>query len=96
VASALVGQALMAAAMQRGSGTVTTAAMDSVSVLLASVVGLVLLGDEIVAGRLGWVVGGLALVLCAVIVMAAVQPHGGGERPVAVEPTEVEREATSG
>jgi drug/metabolite transporter (DMT)-like permease len=96
VVSALVGQALMAAAMQRGSGTVTTAAMDSVSVLLASVVGLVLLGDEIVAGRLGWVVGGLALVLCAVIVMAAVQPHGAGERPVAVEPTEVEREATSG
>lgn len=101
VVAALIGQALMAAAMQRGSGTVTTAAMDSVSVLLASVVGLLLLGDEIVAGRLGWVVGGLALVLCAVIVMAAVQPHGAGAAVVADagagrERGDVERKATSG
>lgn len=76
VVSALVGQALLAAALQRGSTTATMASMDSVSVLLASVVGLLLLGDQILAGREPWVIGGLALVLCGVIVMAVVQPHG--------------------
>ena len=93
VAAALVGQALLAAALQRGSSTATMASMDSVSVLLASVVGLLLLGDQIAAGREPWVLGGLALVLCGVMVMAAVQPHGAADVRV---PDTFEKEATSG
>jgi hypothetical protein len=93
VVAALVGQALLAAALQRGSSTATMASMDSVSVLLSSVVGLALLGDRILAGREPWVLGGLALVLCGVIVMAAVQPHGAADVRA---PDEVEKEATSG
>lgn len=93
VVSALVGQALLAAALQRGSSTATMASMDSVSVLLASVVGLALLGDQILAGREPWVLGGLALVLCGVIVMAAVQPHGAADVRA---PDTLEKEATSG
>lgn len=75
LAGALVGQALLAAALQRGSTTATMASMDSTSVLLASVVGLAALGDRIAEGRVGWVVAGLALVLCGVVVMAAAQPR---------------------
>ncbi|MCY7341040.1 MAG: hypothetical protein LH603_04080 [Pseudonocardia sp.] len=76
VVAALIGQALLAAALQRGSSTATMASMDSVSVLLASVAGLAVLGDRIVAGREAWVAGGLALVVCGVFVMAAVQARG--------------------
>lgn len=75
VAGALVGQALLAAALQRGSTTAAMASMDSTSVLLASVVGLTLLGDQIVDGRGLWVAGGLGFVVLGVVVMAAVQPH---------------------
>ncbi len=72
VVGAVVGQALLAAALQRGSTTAAMASMDSTSVLLASVVGLALLGDQIADGRVLWVAGGLALVVLGVVVMAAV------------------------
>lgn len=75
VAAAFVGQALLAAALQRGSSTATMASMDSVSVVLSSAAGLLLLGDRIAAGREVWVLGGIALVLCGVVVMAVAQPH---------------------
>jgi drug/metabolite transporter (DMT)-like permease len=75
VAAAFVGQALLAAALQRGSTTAAMASMDSTSVLLSSVVGLVVLGDQVAAGRGSWVGAGLALVVFGVIVMAVVQPH---------------------
>jgi drug/metabolite transporter (DMT)-like permease len=75
VAAAVVGQALLAAALQRGSTTAAMASMDSTSVLLSSVVGLVVLGDQVAVGRGSWVGAGLALVVIGVIVMAAVQPH---------------------
>jgi drug/metabolite transporter (DMT)-like permease len=75
VTAAVIGQALLAAALQRGSTTAVMASMDSTSVLLASVAGLSLLGDRIVDGRALWVAGGLALVLAGVLVMAVVQPH---------------------
>jgi drug/metabolite transporter (DMT)-like permease len=75
VAAAVVGQALLAAALQRGSTTAAMASMDSTSVLLSSVVGLVVLGDQVAVGRGSWVGAGLALVVIGVIVMAVVQPH---------------------
>ena len=71
VAAALLGQALLAAGLQRGSATATAASMDSTSVVLASVIGLVALGDQIAAGRALWVVLGLALVVLGVLAMAA-------------------------
>lgn len=75
VAAALVGQALLAAALQRGSTTAAMASMDSTSVLLSSVAGLTLLGDQVAEGRGAWVGGGLALVICGVLVMVVAQPH---------------------
>ncbi len=80
VLSAVVGQALLAASLQRGSTTAAMASMDSTSVLLSSVVGIALLGDQIVSGRGSWVAGGLGLVVLGVVVMAAVQPRHVPER----------------
>lgn len=70
--SAFVGQALLAAALQRGSTTAAMASMDSTNVLLASAAGLLLLGDRVADGRTGWLVAGLAMVVLGVVVMAAV------------------------
>jgi drug/metabolite transporter (DMT)-like permease len=88
VVSALIGQTLLAAALQRGSATATAASMDATTAVLASVVGLAVLGDQVAAGRMGWVVGGLILVVGGVLAMAAVSatttvapaPHGRLER----------------
>ena len=63
VASALVGQSLLAAALQRGSPTATMATMDAISVVIASVVGIAALGDQIAAGKAAWVAVGLVLVV---------------------------------
>lgn len=68
--AALTGQFLMATALQRGSATMVMAAMDSTATVLASVVGLVFLGDLVVAGREAWVTAGLALIVLGVIAMA--------------------------
>jgi hypothetical protein len=87
VAAAFIGQALLAAALQRGSSTATMASMDSISVLLSSAAGLLLLSDRIAAGRELWVFGGLALVLCGVVVLAVLQPHPAGA-PAVGEPAD--------
>jgi drug/metabolite transporter (DMT)-like permease len=75
VASAFVGQALLAAALQRGSTTAAMASMDSTNVLLASAAGLLLLGDRVAVGRTGWLVAGLAMVVVGVVAMAATARH---------------------
>lgn len=72
VAAAVVGQFLLATALQRGSPTGTMASMDATGVVLASVAGLAVLGDRIVAGRGPWVAGGLVLVVAGVVAMAFV------------------------
>lgn len=77
VVSALVGQTLLAAALQRGTTTATAASMDATTVVLASVVGLAVLGDQVVAGRLWWVVAGLVLVVGGVLAMAVVSRASG-------------------
>lgn len=82
VAAAIVGQTLFAAALQRGSATATVAPMDAVTVLIASVVGVLLLGDQIAAG-LNWLAGaGLLLVIGGVLAMAWVSgsEQGSSER----------------
>lgn len=85
VAAAVVGQAMLAGALQRASTTVAAASMDAVTVVLSSVVGLTVLGDQIAAGRGWWVAGGLTLVVLAVVAMAVVG------RPVAAHVPAVDR-----
>ena len=51
------------------------ATMDATSVVIASVVGIAALGDQIAAGKAAWVAVGLVLVVAAVITMAIVKPH---------------------
>lgn len=72
VASALAGQALLAAALQRGTTTATVASMDSMTTLLASGFGLLVLGDLVAPGRDLWLVSGLVLVVAGVLAMAVV------------------------
>jgi hypothetical protein len=72
VAAALAGQALLAAALQRGTTTATVASMDSMTTLLASGFGLLVLGDLVAPGRGLWLVSGLLLVVAGVLAMAVV------------------------
>lgn len=68
--AALLGQACLATALARGSATSMVAIMDSITMVLTSVVGVAALGDRIVPGR-EWEVGlGLALVVTGVLVLS--------------------------
>jgi drug/metabolite transporter (DMT)-like permease len=69
---ALLGQSLLAAALQRCATTATAAAMESTAVVLASVVGLWALGDRFAPGRGPWVAFGLAAVVSGVAGLVAV------------------------
>jgi uncharacterized membrane protein len=68
--SAVIGQLMLAAALQRGSTTSAGASMDAVTAVLASVAGFVFLGDQIAAGKTLWVVGGLVVIVGGVLAMA--------------------------
>lgn len=84
VLAAVLGQALLAAALQRGSTTATMATMDATTVVLSSVVGLAVLGDQTAPGYGSWVVIGLTLVVGGVLAMATVVspvPPDRGPRP---------------
>jgi hypothetical protein len=72
VLSAVVGQVLLAAALQRGSTTSTGASMDSVTMVLASVAGIALLADPITPGRTWWVIAGLVVIVGGVLAMTRV------------------------
>jgi drug/metabolite transporter (DMT)-like permease len=63
----VVGQLLLAMAMQRGSTTAAVAAMDAAGAVPAAAVGLLLLGDEIQPGREWLAAIGFLLTLAAVI-----------------------------
>lgn len=69
VAAAVVGQALLALALQRGAPTSAAATMDAATTVLAAAAGLAVLGDGIAPGRGSWVAAGLGLVVLAVVVM---------------------------
>ncbi|NUT91011.1 MAG: hypothetical protein HOY78_03175, partial [Saccharothrix sp.] len=49
--------------------TSTVATMDSVTVVLTSVVGIAALGDRIAPGREWWVTAGVALVVAGVLAL---------------------------
>ncbi|RKT55431.1 hypothetical protein C8E97_4099 [Saccharothrix australiensis] len=87
VLAALVGQAGLAVALQRGSATATVATMDSVTVVVTSVVGVLALGDRVAPGRGWWVAVGVALVVAGVLAL------GRASRPAPAEPVAAAREA---
>ncbi|MFJ8959087.1 hypothetical protein ACIRG5_06820 [Lentzea sp. NPDC102401] len=72
VIAAFVGQACLATALQRGSATSAVASMDATTVVIGSVAGLALMGDQIAAGREWWVVLGVLLVVSGVLVLGSV------------------------
>jgi uncharacterized membrane protein len=69
VLAAVLGQALLAGALQRGSATSAVATMDATSLVLASAVGMVAMGDRIAPGREWWVAVGMALVVIGVLAL---------------------------
>lgn len=69
--SAVLGQACMAVALQHGSATSVVASCDSITIVLASITGIAVLGDQVMAGRQWWVVLGLALVVLGVLVLGS-------------------------
>jgi hypothetical protein len=74
VAAAVVGQSHLASALQHGSATAATAAMEAASAVLAAAAGLVMLGDRVAVGREPLLLAGLALVVAAVVTMALLRP----------------------
>jgi hypothetical protein len=76
-AHSLLGQLLLAMAMQRGSTTAAVAAMDAASTAPAAIIGLSMLGDQIWPGR-QWIAAiGFTFTLVAVIGLARfAQPQG--------------------
>jgi hypothetical protein len=69
-AHSLLGQLLLAMAMQRGSTTVAVAAMDAASTAPAAVIGLTMLGDQIWPGLEWLAAAGFTVTLIAVIGLA--------------------------
>ncbi|WP_246292676.1 hypothetical protein [Lentzea indica] len=86
VVAAFVGQACIATALQRVSATSAVASMDATTVVIGSVAGLAVMGDQIAAGREWWVVLGVLLVVSGVLVLGSVSRPApalvpaGGER----------------
>ena len=87
VVAAVVGQALQAAALQQGSSTAAMAPSYAISTVLASVVGLVTLGDAIEPGHAVEVGIGLVIVLVGVAALSV----GGHQHAGAVTPMGEER-----
>ncbi|WP_246257117.1 hypothetical protein [Amycolatopsis anabasis] len=71
VLAAVVGQSGLALALKSGPATSVVASMDATSVVLASVAGMTVLGDQIVPGRQWSVASGLSLVLAGVLVLGS-------------------------
>jgi hypothetical protein len=67
--AALLGQASLSAALARGTATSTVGSMDAVTMVITSVAGIAVLGDQVVPGREWSVVLGIVLVLSAVLVL---------------------------
>ncbi|MEV5717114.1 hypothetical protein AB0L41_24765 [Amycolatopsis mediterranei] len=76
LAAAVLGQASMATALQRGAAAAVVATADATTIVLASVTGIAVLGDHVVAGQGAWVATGLAVVVCGVLLLG-VQSRAG-------------------
>lgn len=88
LASAAVGQLLLATALQRGSTTSAGSAMDAVTMVIASAAGLALVGDHIAQGRVPWFVTGLVLIVAGVLAMARVGAVVDDGRPLPRDPAD--------
>ncbi|RSN16538.1 hypothetical protein DMC63_23140 [Streptomyces sp. WAC 05977] len=71
LAAAVVGQASMAAGLQRGLATTVVAIAEATTIALSSVAGLTVLGDRVAAGSGSWVVLGLTAVVAGVLVLGS-------------------------
>ncbi|MEV7550372.1 hypothetical protein AB0N89_12170 [Amycolatopsis sp. NPDC089917] len=69
VTAAVLGQASMAVALQRGLATAVVATVDATTIVLSSVVGLSLLDDRVADGSGPWVAAGLTAVVIGVLVL---------------------------
>jgi drug/metabolite transporter (DMT)-like permease len=93
-AHSLLGQLLLAMAMQRGSTTVAVAAMDAASTAPAAIIGLTMLGDQIWPGRQWLAAAGFTVTLVAVIGLARfAQPQA--HRASVASPSAVATAATN-
>jgi len=102
IVHSIMGQLLLGLAMQRGSTTAAVAAMDAAGAVPAAIVGLLLLGDQIIAGR-EWLAGvGFVATLVSVIALtryAEPQHHhatspGGAHEPRRSEATRLRTAGT--
>ncbi|OXM56124.1 hypothetical protein CFP71_14955 [Amycolatopsis thailandensis] len=71
VIAAVLGQACMAVALQRGLATAVVATADATTIVLASVAGLTVLDDRVAGGSGPWVAFGLTAVVIGVLVLGA-------------------------
>ncbi|WP_410651382.1 hypothetical protein [Amycolatopsis sp. cmx-4-54] len=71
LAAAVIGQASMAAALQRGLATTVVAIAEATTIALSSVAGLTVLGDRVAVGSGSWVVLGLTAVVAGVLVLGS-------------------------
>jgi hypothetical protein len=81
VLAAFIGQVLLVLALQRGRSSPPMAAMNATAILLASAVGLGVLGDRVVPGRGPWVLIGLGLVVGGVCALTLLRPGVDGADP---------------
>ncbi|MEU3622830.1 hypothetical protein BS329_09335 [Amycolatopsis coloradensis] len=69
--AAVLGQASMAVALQRGLATAVVATADATTIVLSSVTGITVLGDRVADGTETWVALGLAAVVVGVLVLGS-------------------------
>ncbi|WP_372666012.1 hypothetical protein [Amycolatopsis kentuckyensis] len=69
--AAVLGQASMAVALQRGRAPAVVATADATTIVLASVSGLTVLGDRVADGHGPWIAAGLAVVVTGVLLLGA-------------------------
>ncbi|HET6287532.1 MAG TPA: hypothetical protein VFG15_12385 [Amycolatopsis sp.] len=71
LAAAVLGQASMAVALQRGLATAVVATADATTIVLSSVTGITVLGDQVAEGTTPWVFSGLTAVVACVLVLGS-------------------------
>jgi hypothetical protein len=71
LAAAVLGQASMAVALQRGPAAAVVATADATTIVLSSVTGITVLGDEVVDGSRPWVALGLTVVVAGVLLLGS-------------------------
>ncbi len=69
LAAAVLGQASLALALQRGLATAVVATADATTIVSSSVTGITVLGDQVADGTRPWVAFGLVAVVLGVLVL---------------------------